>query len=262
MKAFDDLIRETLDHLESIDLKVYPFDETNLAPNGEPNELILTKETAYELGAGGHDSLSYLAVTEDRSLVNGDEVIIVGKDLDEIKADCSYARIVFLLVDDVLKNGPDSFYEILKNIEISKYNVSIKGYMIRASALTLREQVRVSKEAIQNKLTFKAVGNSFIKEFRKDPHVLGVKIVFVTKENGPYKDLEFIANKVHERSEAYNHMLKDSVMNCAKCAWKPVCAEVDEMKEFHKKMAGKKKKEIERGILWTKNMNHCLRLGK
>ena len=240
MKAFDDLILDTLDHLKSYKIKSFPYEENNLAPIGEQNELILQKETAYELGAGGHDSLSFLAVTEDKTLVNKDEVILVGKDINEINKDCSYARIVFLLVDDVEKNGPDAFYEILKNIEISKYNVVIKGYMVRASALTLREQVRVSKEALKSKLSFSEIGNSFINEFHKDKHVLGVKIIFITGDHGPYNDLEFIANKSNKRSEAYNHMLKDSVMNCAKCSWKPVCAEVDEMKEFHKKMAGKK----------------------
>ena len=180
-------------------------------------------------------------MTQDKSIIDKDEIILIGPDLNEIKTDCSYARIVFLLVDDVEKNGPDSFYEILKNIEISKYNIAIKGFMIRASALTLREQVRVSKEAIKNKLTFAQIGNQFVYEFHKDPHVLGAKILFVTSSNVFYNELESIANKSHERSEAYNHMLKDSVMNCKKCAWKPVCAEVDEMKEFHKKMVGKAK---------------------
>jgi CO dehydrogenase/acetyl-CoA synthase beta subunit len=241
VKAFDDLIKDTYDLLKPLEAKSFSYDENNLAVMGDRNELILQKETAYELGAGGYDSLSFLAVSQDSSLVNKDEVILIGPDLGEIKKDCSYARIVYLLVDDVEKNGPDSFYEILKNIEISKYNVSIKGFMIRASALTFREQVRVSKEAIKNKLTFAQIGNQFIHEFRKDPHVLGVKIIFLTANDGPYQKLEFIANKANERSEAYNHMLKDSIMNCKKCAWKPVCAEVGEMKEFHKKMAGKGK---------------------
>lgn len=241
MKAFDDLINETLTNFKPFSKKSFVYDENNLAPLGEHNELILQKETAYELGAGGYDSLSFLAVTQNKSIIDKDEIILIGPDLNEIKTDCSYARIVFLLVDDVEKNGPDSFYEILKNIEISKYNIAIKGFMIRASALTLREQVRVSKEAIKNKLTFAQIGNQFVYEFHKDPHVLGAKILFVTSSNVFYNELESIANKSHERSEAYNHMLKDSVMNCKKCAWKPVCAEVDEMKEFHKKMVGKAK---------------------
>lgn len=240
MKAFDDLIKETLDCIKSLPSITFSFDDKKLAPVGEKNELILQKETAFELGAGGYDSFSFLAVSQDDNLINKDETILVGPDLGAIKNDCSYARIVFLLVDDVEKNGPDSFYEILKNIEISKYNVNIKGFMMRASALTLREQVRVSKKVLNNNLSFEQIGNSFIHEFHKDPHVLGVKIIFITVTDGPYKELEVIANKSNERTEAYNHMLKDSIMNCKKCSWKPVCAEVDEMREFHKKMVGKK----------------------
>jgi len=241
VKAFDDLIQETLDVLRPFSPRAFPYDPEKSAPLGESNELILQKEQAFELGAGGFDSLSFLSVSQNASLIEKDETILVGPDLDAISSDCSYARIVFIEVDDVEKNGPDAFYAILKNIEISKYSLAIKGFMIRASALTMREQVRVSRKAIKDKLTFEKIGNQFIKVFHKDPHVLKVKVIFVTSKEGPYSALENIASKSNERSEAYNHMLKDSVMNCKRCEWKPVCAEIDEMKEFHKKMMSKKK---------------------
>ncbi len=240
MKAFDDLIALTDKVLSSYEGKSFSYNEHFFPLLSDPNELILQKEQAYELGAGSYDSFSFMAVTQSEELVKKDEVVLYGPDISEIKNDTSYGRIVFLLVDDVESSGPDAFYEILKDIEISKYNLGVKGFMLRASALTNREQIRVSKEAVKNKLSFEQVGNLMINELHKNPHVIKAKIIFISLPEGPYNELDNIAEKSEKRSEAYNHMLKDSVMNCRHCEWKPVCAEIGEMKEFHKKMVGKK----------------------
>ncbi|MEG1809702.1 MAG: carbon monoxide dehydrogenase, partial [Oscillospiraceae bacterium] len=157
-------------------------------------------------------------------------------DLCEIGADCNFARIAMLRTDDIELHGEQASYEIIKSIEIKKYDVSPKGYMLRASALSNREQVRVSEGAVKSGITFEQIGNLFIKKYHENSHVQAVRIIFISLDDGPYGELEKLASTSVNISRALNHLISDLKMDCHSCEWKPVCDEVEGMKEIHQKM--------------------------
>ena len=232
MKIYDELICKTRVLLSSYEPRTYLYDKNKAAAGGK-NELILAGEAAFELGEGTLPSVSFTAITDSDELVPCDRVLLFGKDLRELKESSPFARITFLRTDNIEENGEQSAYAVIKNIELKKYKVSPFGYMMRASALSNREQVRVSKSALKAGLSFESVGSAFINEYKDNKHVKAVTVIFVTLPDAPYRELEALADLSVEITRALNHIFADINMDCCACEWKPVCDEVEGMKEIH-----------------------------
>ncbi|PKM72784.1 MAG: carbon monoxide dehydrogenase [Firmicutes bacterium HGW-Firmicutes-16] len=237
MKTFDEIICKTMALLASYEPRIYLYNKEKVAAIGKKNELILSREAAFELGEGALSSVSYTAITDNEELVSGDRILLFGKDLQELTENSPFARVTILLTDDIEENGDEGAYAVIKNIEIKKYNVSPSGYMMRASALSNREQVRVSKRALKAGLNFECVGNMFISEYKENKHVKAVTVIFVTLPDAPYAELERLAEGSVGLTRALNHIFTEINMDCRACEWKPVCDEVEGMKEMHSNIA-------------------------
>lgn len=237
MKIYDEIIQKTEELLSDFKPRIYPYDPENAADEGRKNELVLMREAAFELGEGTLPSVSYVAITDDQTLIADDYILLFGKDLPELTRDSPFARITILLTDNIDENGDETAYSIIKDLEMKKYDVSPSGYMMRASVFSNREQVRVSKNALKAGLNFERIGNLFITKYKENVHVRAVKVVFVTLSDAPYGELERLASRSTEITKALNHMLEDIDLNCHACEWKPVCDEVEGMKGIHSKIA-------------------------
>ncbi len=238
MNLFDELIQKTR--------ALLPEDARHCLPivqlcthSGTRSQLILGKETAFELGGGNFPSASCTMYTEDQALVPKDAIMIYGTDLPQISCDCAFARLAFIRTDFIEAQGDQGAYGILENIGLKKYDVFPKGYMVRTSALSNREQVRVSKDAVKNGLSFSHVGSMYISEYHKNPHVKAVQIVFVTLPEVDYKALDHLGTLSNQVFRALNRVLADLKMDCKGCQWKLVCDEVEGIKLLHQEQLQK-----------------------
>ena len=193
---------------------------------------MLQKDAAYELGASGKGSANYVLFTSSPELVEKDQVLLYGSDLREIKGDCDFARIVLLRVG-VLDDDSEKVYRILKDIEFAKYHVYPEGYMVRMSPENYREQVRVSKQAIKRGISLRAIGASYIREYKKDPNVICATVIFVTAPGFDYGAMKGLAKKSGEATSTLTHILEGLPTDCTVCALKDICDEVEGMKELH-----------------------------
>lgn len=239
MKLFDEFIGEALALLEPRGMTRFPYRPEHAAAEGEPNGLILRREMAFELGEGSYPAVSFTAVTRDPALVGEDGIYLCGPDLQEIGGDCAFARITLLRTDDIFERGDQAAFALIKSMEVKKFEIWPEGYMMRPSALTNREQVRVSKKAVKNGLRFEHVGDLLIRKYRENPHVLAAAVIFVTLPDGPYRALDALADRVSAVTATLNHALADVSMDCRACEWKSVCDVVDGMKELHRKQIKK-----------------------
>ncbi len=241
MTIFDELIQKTYDLLPQGGKHTTALPDP-ASHQGKRSELILGKETAFELGGGNAPCTSCIMYTENEDLVPRDEVVVYGPDLTQLKADCAFARIALIRTDYIEAQGEQGAYGILENIGLRKYDVFPKGYMVRTSALSNREQIRVSKTAVKEKLTFAHVGSIYISEFHKNEHVQAVKMIFVTLPDFDYRKLDHLGTLSLEVFRALNHMLTDLKMDCKACEWKIVCDEVEGMKTLHQERLSKEQK--------------------
>lgn len=205
----------------------------------DQEELILRSDMAYELGGGAMPAVSGLGVTVSKELVPKDEVICIGPDLTDIHQDTAYARMTFVrLKQNAIEEKVDEqLYSAIRRIDYTRYHMYPKGFMMRISSVKEREVVRVSKEAIKESITFSAIGKGFIEQYKKCPEVEAVQMFFITLPQIDYRMVQNIARRLEQITESLNHIFKGIVMDCTTCNLKPVCDEVDGLRELHQSVS-------------------------
>lgn len=230
MFLFDSEIKEVLNLIKDLDIKQLNITDDLLEDVGK-NNMVFSNESAYELGSD-NDSISFDLSTSNKELVNEDKILLIGKDLKEIKDNQKFSRISLIQINDDEIKG-DELYDRLEKIKFTKYRVSPKGYMLRTASGN-REKIRVSKE-VANNSDFSQIGSAYLKAYKQIPFVKSVCIIFITGDNNLYKTLKEIGIKKTNITEAIDHILKGMVANdCGSCSVKDLCDEVEGMREIHK----------------------------
>ena len=221
MKLYDNVIRAALEELENFAPQIWTYDASQVWPDAGESQLVLGRDAAYELGGSGLPAVHYTCVTQDKGLVGEDQVLLYGPDLGELQADAPYARIALLGVRPL--NGDDeAVYRALRDMEFVRYHVFPRGYMFRVSTENFREQVRVSKQARQEGISFRRVGFDFIQKYRENPNILQVKLIFVTRPDGPYQAFQSQARQAAGITRTLTHILDGLPTDCSACQLKCV----------------------------------------
>lgn len=230
IKIFDGDIKKLLSVLDAQEQMVYSYDEKKALPTSDSSSLILLKDTAFELGGSDKPCVASTVVTDDIPLEN--KVYVIGKELADIKADCNYAKIVLISLDDAPEEEQEIF-DLVKSLEYVKYKQNVDGFMMRASTMLHREQVRVAKSAIKKGLSFEKLGATTIKAYLEKPSVKAVSVIYVADANMDFAPLEEYCTHTSEILKAFNHILDNVLVDCAHCNLREICDEVEGMKELH-----------------------------
>ena len=222
MELYNSLINDTRAQLEGLSAKVWDYSPADCWTDVGSSELVLQRDSAYEMGAMGKGSANYVLFTSSSELVNKDQVILYGPDMGQIKGDCDFARIVLLRVG-VLDDDDEAVYRTLKDIEFAKYHVYPEGYMVRMSPESSREQIRVSKKALAKGISFRSVGASYVAEYKKDANVLNATVIFITDPKADYASLQAAAKKASAVTGTLTHILEGLPTDCSICALKDIC---------------------------------------
>ena len=223
MEIFDSLIKEVSEIIEPYPKTEFSYEKDNLWEDVGHNQVILQKETLFELDGVGFNLLTSSPIE--------DAVVVIGKDLQDIKENSKFARICFIEfceAEDIQKT-----YNLIRKIEYTKYHFFPDGYMIRTSAKAHKESVRVSKTAVKKGIDFQKIGNLLINKYKENPAVKGVKVVFVTENAVDYLKLESLSRKNHEITETLNQVMNNLTFDCDTCNLKAICDEVEGMRELH-----------------------------
>lgn len=229
MNFFDCLIEDFHSSVSSCSHKDYPYNGKNKWQDLGQSELVMQRESAYEL-----DGVGFNLVT---SKVFDDRITVIGDDLTQINGNRKFARVSVISIDDV--DDEQKAYDLIRKIEYVKYHFFPKGYMMRTSSRSHKEVVRLSKSALNQNISFENVGNLLIDSYKKNSSVKAVHTFFITEKSVDYKSLEALAVKNHSITEALNHIMNNVNFDCSTCNLKPICDEVEGMRELHFKSAEK-----------------------
>lgn len=230
MELYDAIIASARASLAAERAQRWDYVPTDRWPDTGTSELVLLRDAAYELGGSGKPSANFTCVTTNDALVARDEVVLYGRDLSQLTGDVSFARLALLLVDDL--GAEEEAFDAIRAMEFVKYHVYPKGYMVRTSAESNREQVRVSKSALRDGISFRRLGASYLARYREDPHIRRAQVVFVT-DSAVVAELAKMAKQVDAITKTLSHILEGIPTDCGSCSLKPVCDEVEGMRELH-----------------------------
>ena len=237
MELYNHIIESTRAALAGSLPRRWDFDPAALWPDTGASELVMLRDAAFELGGSGKASANFTCVTGDVALVPRDEVLLYGPDLPQLTGDVSFARLVFLLVDDI--GTEEEAFSAIRDMEFVKYHVFPKGYMVRTSAESNREQVRVSRAALREGIDFRRLGNAYLARYKQNMHIRRAQIVFLT-DRAVVAELAKTAKQVDAITKTLTHILEGIPTDCGSCSLKPVCDEVEGMRELHFGMRNKK----------------------
>lgn len=229
MNFFNSLIQDTNNLLSNYSCKSFEYNHNNVWQDLGYNQVILQKDTAFEL-----DGVGFNLVTS--SPVN-DEILVVGDDCAHISQKRKFARISIVEIDAI--DDEQKAYNLIKKIEYVKYHYFPDGYMIRTTSTSHKENVRVSKSAIKQGIDFQRVGNLLINKYKEIPSVKGVKVIFITDPQLDMNSFTKISEKNSEITKALNHVMNTVNFDCNTCNLKAICDEVEGMRELHFKSVEK-----------------------
>ncbi len=231
MDFFDSLIDNVLTFISDYAQNTYEYENDSAWNDVGYNQVILQRDSAYELNGMGFNLITSSSVK--------DGIVLIGEDLNQIKNDSKFARISLVQIENV--EDEQRTHDLIRKIEYVKYHSFPDGYMMRTSSSAHKEAVRVAKAAVKNNIDFKAIGNLFINKYKENPAVSGVKIIFITNPDVDYSFLAQIADKSNSITKALNHVMNSVNFDCDTCNLKPVCDEVEGMKELHFKNVSQEK---------------------
>lgn len=229
MEFFDSIINQTEEIIKNQNKTVHNYDSAQLWTDVGYNQVILQKETALEL-----DGTGFSLVTANQ--IN-DEIIIVGKDLNELCNKTQFARIAIVEIDEI--DDAQELHDSIKKAEYVKYNCYPDGFMIRSASSSYKESVRVSVNALKDGISFEKIGNLLISKYKELPYVKHVKMIFITSESIDCAVFRCLADKCREITQTLNQVMNNLMVDCDSCNLKAICDEVEGMRELHFKAVKK-----------------------
>ena len=230
MLVYDELIKQTrkILHAQNFsELKVGPADWPML----KTSEFLMGKEVSFELGDRFKDSTVIHIPTSDQQLVDQDRIFLIGDDLQKIRKNTNFSRVILFNIDDI--PDPNKAYIGVKRLNYQRYSIIPEGYMILSSSFENKENVRVSKKALKNGLNFETLGNIYIQSYKKLPGVNHVQVYFIVGDHDFVGDLMKISSKVNEVTDAFDHILKNIILDCDVCPLKTICDDIEALRELH-----------------------------
>ena len=223
MKFFDNLIDDFYNLCDSFPCADRCFESDNITSCNTHLELIMQRDTAFELEGQGFELVTSADIE--------DSVTLIGRDLREISGNCAFARVCVVSIDGSVDE--QRVFDVIKKIEYEKYKLFPVGYMMRASTGKKAEKVRVSAKELKNGLSFYKIGNLYINKLKENPDVKGVKVYFITDDSFNYSELSHISSKNNDIIKTLDHVMSSVNFDCDSCKLKSICDEVEGLRELH-----------------------------
>ncbi|MBO7728483.1 MAG: hypothetical protein J6S50_08245 [Oscillospiraceae bacterium] len=235
MEIYNQIIRDVAGLTGRSAPQRYSYNPSRAWEDAGTFELIMARDAAYELGGDNKPAVNFTCVTTSAELVDRDGIFVYGQDLGSIRESTPFARVTLLRVGDIESDDDDTeqAFRAIQNMDFVKYRIFPKGYMIRTSSENHREQIRISKEAIRKGISFERVGNSFLRQYKQDVNIISAKVLFITAPDADYAGLQKAAQQVGKITMSLTKIMEGMSTDCTTCMLKPICDEVEGMKELH-----------------------------
>lgn len=239
MNLFDDSIeqlRSFLDHKKAAGSLRELKAGHKTWPEGDRGNIVLASDTAVELGNPEKESVSFMVWTEKSGLIKNNRINLIGPDISEKNSSHTMQSLPFGKVVLLTLKGMDenNCYERHRQIDMARYDLNLKGYMMRAASQYMREWSRVSREAANGGFSFAHLAGVLSSIYSRFDFVEGVEYIFVTSSTEDVRSLASTGSTVEKRISAMNKMATEFTFDCDSCDYTEICAEVEGLRSMHK----------------------------
>ena len=201
-------------------------------PVSKNRNLVLGQDTAVELGNPRDASTSFLLWSTKPDSVKNGRITVVGSDLTQMKEkQVSFGKIVIVNGENF---NEENSYDRYRAMDQVRYDIHLKGYMMRGASQYQREWSRVSKEAVQNGFSFHMLGGALIEKYMELDFVQSVEVIFITSSREDVLEMKTVSDNVMRIIGAMNKMAEEMSFDCDTCEYTDVCSDVAELRSMRK----------------------------
>ncbi|MDZ7832446.1 MAG: hypothetical protein U5L07_11900 [Desulfobacterales bacterium] len=242
MQLFDkhiDQIRNFLERYQAAGaLTTYSHTRPASWPASHRQNLVLAGDTGVELGHPNDVSSAFLLWTNDPARVVDRRITVVGPDLPDLKDQrASFGKIIIAAGDDF---DEENSFERYREMELLRYDLDLKGYMMRGVSQHQREWSRVSREALKNGFSFRVLGGSLLDQFTRLSYIKAAEVIFITQSREAVLEIQGIACETIKIIGAMNKMAEELSFDCTTCEYNAVCSDVAELRAMRKALKKRK----------------------
>ena len=211
-------------------------------PSGGGRNIVLKDNMGLELGNPEKDSVSCLLWTGDLSRIADGRITLVGPDFPECMGkSLPFAKVVLAGVEGF---DEDNAYDRHKELDFLRYDLDLKGFMMRAVSQYMREWCRISRESLAQGFSVPVLGSSLMTLFKGMPYVKAFEVIFFTSSTNDVHRLKEITAPAEKVIAAMNKMASEMDFECGSCDYQEVCDEADGLKGMRDKLMGKSKEAL------------------
>lgn len=193
-------------------------------PIAGQRNLVIGRDIGVELGHPDHASVAVTLWGPSTDSPERGSIYLVGPDLTESTG----MRLPFAKVVMLRGSGFDAHntYSRYRRLESVRYEISLKGYMMRAVSQVNREWSRVSNQALLNGFSFEILGSALKDAFTAIDFLDGVEILFVTSSRADVMAFHPLAERIQAVTAAMSKMNSELTADCDNCSYANVCEQV------------------------------------
>ena len=242
MQLFDkhiDQIRSFLEPYQAAGaLTAYSHTRPASWPASNRQNLVLAGDTGVELGHPDDASTAFLLWTNDPARVIDRRITVVGPDLPDIQNQrVPFGKIILAGGDDF--NEENSF-ERYREMELLRYDIDLKGYMMRGVSQHQREWSRVSRDALKNGFSFRVLGGALLDQFTRLSYIKTAEVIFITQSREAVLEIQTLACETIKIIGAMNKMAEELSFDCTTCEFNTVCSDVAELRAMRRALKKRK----------------------
>jgi CO dehydrogenase/acetyl-CoA synthase beta subunit len=238
MELFAETIRDLRSFLETRPgKKRFMSDPSKPWPDSSGRGIVLKEDMGLELGSPEKASFSSLLWTSDPSLVAGDMITLLGPDFPEsMGQSLPFGKVLLLGVEGF---SEDNAYDRHKELDFLRYDLDLKGFMMRAVSQYMKEWCRIDRAALRDGFSSRVMGSELVRLFTKKPFVKSAEVIFVTSSTGDVDMLKDIVSPAERIIAAMNKMATEMDFECGTCDYREVCDDASELKSMRDKLMQK-----------------------
>jgi CO dehydrogenase/acetyl-CoA synthase beta subunit len=203
-------------------------DAVRLWPGGGGRNIVLKEDMGLELGSPEMESVSCLLWTEDLWAVADHRITLIGPDFPQSEGkSLPFGKVVLLGVEGFTE---DNAYDRHKQLDFLRYDLDLKGFMMRAVSQYMREWCRISRESLAQGFSAPVLGSSLMTLFKGMPYVKSFEVLFCTSSTQDVHRLKEITSLAEKVIAAMNKMALEMDFDCVSCDYQDVCDEAEGLK--------------------------------
>ena len=199
-------------------------------------------DLAVEFGSPETAAVTFNVWTGDAARVNDEQITLIGPDVTETpRKQNPFGKMVIVGVQGFDETNA---FDRNREIYLTKFELALKGHMLRSASHYLAEWHRISRAAVTAGFSFGHLGSALIRQIKALGYVTSVEVIFVTSADEDVAALYAWGKQSTRTIQALSKMVNETTYDCANCTYQDLCRDAGALRRLRHKLAAGQKSAV------------------